>query len=151
MKTSTERQVWASRTHIPAESQVPVVVSSRLGSLYTHRGLLVFRFPLPVGVFSRCFLGRAAGARGLLLRYFCATSSAGCYCFAWRLFVFGGRTTRLHRANNALWSGATQTEVKSDPTDIADIDIGLFWNTRSFLTSLIIYFFPDHVGIKTFL
>ena len=39
----------------------------------------------------------------------------------------------------------------SDPTDIVDIDIGLFWNTRSSLTSLIISFFPDHIGIKTFL
>ena len=68
-----------------------VVVSSRHGSLYTHSGLLVFSSPLPVGVFGRCLLGRAAGARRVLLRYFPVASllpvllRLSCHLLRWML------------------------------------------------------------------
>ena len=53
-------------------------------------------------------------------------------------FLFLGEEP-LACTEQTMHYGLVQLKQKrSDPTDIADIDIGLFWNTRSFLISLII-------------
>ena len=124
-QNSTKRQVWTGRQQVPAQTQVPVVVSGCLGSLHKHRAFLIgcwrsrwalLCFPLPAGVFCS-LLGRVAGAGRILLRRLPATrllpvllplstfltsSPAGCYCFAWSFFVFGNWTTCLRKGNNAL-------------------------------------------------
>lgn len=130
-----------SQRHIPAQSQVPVVVSGCLGFLHTHRALLsdcwksrgaLLGFPLPASIFCS-FLRRAAGTGRVIFRRFpvtcllsiflcfCAfltTCSTGCYLFAWRFFTFRGRTACLYEVKTLSSLVQQKTATYTDLSNV---------------------------------
>ena len=149
MKNSTERQVGGTYLHSPRS----LLLSLAVLALLTHTGVSwSSRFLFLLVFFAAAFLGVLLALAGSS-----SDTSPLPVCFPFFFAFPPFLPSPLPDATGLLGGGLflgegplactertmhydlVQLKQKwSDPTDIADIDIGLFWNTRSSLTSLII-------------